>query len=247
MIFRFSISFQKMETHNNLLYGYIAGSLNGLSQVVSGHPLDTVKVYMQTQGKYDIGYRHLWRGIMYPLITIVPITALQFGTENVIQKIMNKQEKDFSAMDGFISGGLTGLVCVPVISITELYRIRRQKFGTAKNVPKTLGMGLTVMREIPAVATYFGVYKYLSEKLKDLDDYSRPLISGGAGGGLSWFVNYPVDVVKTRIQSGESNSIMEALRLGRLYKGALICTLRGTLVNGVGFLTYEKAMKTLTV
>ena len=189
----------------NISVGYIAGAMNGFSQVIVGHPLDTVKVYLQTTGKFNISYRHLFRGITYPLMSMIPIISLQFGTENLYGQIIKKNEDTFTLSDGFISGALTGLTCAPIISITELYRIRRQKFETNRNFKLNLGMGMTVLREIPAVSVYFGVYKYVSNILetKGYNNFHTPLIAGGIGGGLSWFFNYPIDVIKTRIQVGE--------------------------------------------
>ena len=62
------------------------------------------------------------------------------------------------------------------------------------------------------------------------------LISGALAGGSSWLINYPMDVIKTRIQSGECKTVMEAYTKGKLWKGVGICTLRGAIANGFGFL-----------
>ena len=233
---------------NDTSIGYIAGAANGFSQVIVGHPLDTIKVYLQTTGKYNVSYRHLIRGIAYPLMSMIPTVSLQFGTENLYSKIVKKEEDEFTWSDGFLSGAITGLTCAPIISVTELYRIRRQKFETNRNFKLNLGMGMTILREIPAVAMYFGVYKYTSNVLekKGYNDFYTPLIAGGAGGGLSWFFNYPIDVIKTRIQAGDCKTILEGFRMGKIFKGIGIYTFRGTLVNGVGFFTYEKSKKILS-
>ena len=62
-------------------------------------------------------------------------------------------------------------------------------------------------------------------------------------GGTSWLINYPMDVIKTRIQSAECNTIKEAFYKGKLWKGVGICTLRGAITNGFGFVAYESFTK----
>ena len=58
-------------------------------------------------------------------------------------------------------------------------------------------------------------------------------------GVLSWFFTYPIDVIKTRIQGTDINSI-EAFKKGGLFNGIKICLLRSFLVNSIGFFIYEK-------
>ena len=226
-----------------IMDGIAGGSVHGIAQILTCHPFDTIKVYLQTTGKYNMGIRHLYRGMGYPLIATVPTVAIQFGTESGFQQLVKKSEDEFTWSDGFISGGLTGLAAAPIISMMELYRIRRQTFTKSTKFRMNLGLGCTIAREIPAVSTYFGVYRYMFNQLKDLDLKSRSFIAGGLAGGSSWLINYPVDVIKTRIQSGECKTVREAYSKGTLWKGVGICTFRGTLANAFGFLALEMYKK----
>lgn len=71
------------------------------------------------------------------------------------------------------------------------------------------GLELTLLREIPAFAVYFGSYEYICQQIAryrgngtTLDDLS-PLdlcLAGGASGTSAWVVTYPVDVIKSRVQ-----------------------------------------------
>lgn len=223
--------------------GIIGGSVNGFAQVLSGHPFDTIKVHLQTQGSYNVGFRHLYRGMGYPLLANIPTVSVQFGTENAFTQMIQKNNDDFTWSDGFMSGALTGITTSPLISTMELYRIRRQTFINSKNFKLNLGLGCTLLREIPAVSIYFGVYKYTREKLKTHDFYFRSFVSGSLAGATSWLFNYPTDVIKTRIQSGECKTIKEAFHKGKLWKGVGICTLRGAIANGFGFLAFETYKK----
>ena len=61
---------------------FLAGSITGISQVLVGHPFDTIKVYYQNevvQNKNRYSIRNLYNGIRYPLFTSTLLVSLQFG------------------------------------------------------------------------------------------------------------------------------------------------------------------------
>ena len=65
----------------------------------------------------------------------------------------------------------------------------------------------TWIRESTGMAPYFTVIEYVSGKLtppgktKAEAPYYVPIIAGGLGGTAYWLFNYPIDYVKTRMQS----------------------------------------------
>lgn len=67
------------------------------------------------------------------------------------------------------------------------------------------GFNITVIREIPAFGIYFVSYEYMTRKFTPEGAKHCPMIgllmAGGLAGCCSWFSNYPVDVIKTRIQA----------------------------------------------
>ena len=72
-----------------------------------------------------------------------------------------------------------------------------------------------------------------------LNTYFNPLLAGGIAGLLSWTFTYPVDVVKSRIQSGKSINYHEAIRKKNLWKGYSFCAGRAIVVNSLGFYIYD--------
>ena len=57
-------------------------------------------------------------------------------------------------------------------------------------------------REMPAFAFYFGSYEYFKsfeQKFNIKNTYFMLAIYGGMAGVISWFVPYPIDIVKTTI------------------------------------------------
>ncbi|KAI6657319.1 Mitochondrial basic amino acids transporter-like [Oopsacas minuta] len=69
------------------------------------------------------------------------------------------------------------------------------------------GLGSTFYREVPSFGVYFSAYDTLCKmELKEgqrIDEASikMSLFAGGIAGMLTWLVNYPIDVIKSRIQA----------------------------------------------
>jgi solute carrier family 25 carnitine/acylcarnitine transporter 20/29 len=67
------------------------------------------------------------------------------------------------------------------------------------------GMGIVVVREVPAFASYMTTYTFIRRHFT-LADRHEPslgldLLAGGTAGVVSWVITIPADVVKSRLQS----------------------------------------------
>lgn len=132
----------------------------------------------------------------------------------------------------------------------------------APNPPSLLqGLGVTLVRNTPANAVYLGSFEVLKNRFaKQLEcapaDLPAPAIisAAGIGGLLYWLAIFPVDVVKSAVQS---DSIFPAQRayvgplaaaralwteggVKRFYRGFTPCLLRAVPANGVMLLTVDK-------
>ena len=204
---------------------FICGYMTGISQVIIGYPLDTMIVYKQTGKNLNtITFKNLFNGIKYPVVSSGLINSLTFGSNYNIYKYTNNH---------YISGAITGLISSIFISPIELYKIRAQRL-LPMNISRFTGLRFTMMREIIATASYFGLYNTLQDK------NNNPLLSGGITGCLSWLISFPIDVIKTRVQCGEKMTLHKIIHLKNRWNGLSFCLIRAAIVNSVGFYIFEK-------
>ena len=95
------------------------------------------------------------------------------------------------------------------------------------------GFYATLPREIIGCSLWFGTYNYLKQK------NIHPIISGSLTGAVSWTLSYPIDVIKTRIQSNPKLSYKDAIKMGYLWKGYKYCILRTIVFSSILVPTYE--------
>lgn len=122
-----------------------------MAGVAVGHPLDTVKVHLQTQdtkypkykGTVDClrsllvknGIKGVYRGVSSPLVGVAGINAIVFGIYGNVQRNMKNPESLSShAIAGGVAGFFQSFICSPM----ELAKSRLQvteKFLIYKSLP----------------------------------------------------------------------------------------------------------------
>jgi len=231
-----------------------AGTVARIALCVTGHPLDTIKVKLQTQptgsnqlysGTLDCatkivkneGIGGLFRGVQSPLLGQAAMNSTLFFANGQAKKLVEKKPGEpLSYGDLFISGCITGFAVAfvegPVDLVKSQLQVNFKEYNgfldCARKVAGTYGirgiyqgLGATLIRNIPANAAYFGVYeatKRLSlaknESINKVPGY-KLFIAGGMGGIAYWIAIYPIDVIKTVLQTDSLN------KATRKYKGVL--------------------------
>lgn len=115
------------------------------------------------------------------------------------------------------------------------------------------GFAVTAMREIPSIGVYFTSYKWSSKQIQQnipiLGEITATALAGAVAGICSWLLVYPIDVVKTYIQTSELKGASTArvvVDLARtrgwqyFFKGLSPTLLRAAPVNAITFLCYEE-------
>lgn len=216
---------------NNDISSFIAGYFTGLCEVIIGHPLNTITTHYQNCGGImNLKLRHLYAGCTYPFISNGIIISFEFGVFEYFRR------REYSiTVSAMLSGTATSIVMAPV----DRFKIKRQLLNKTNIYNRPFkGIQYVFAREIPATAIYFNSYYYYREK-------TSVITAGGMSGLTTWTVTYPLDVIKTRMQSDSYKSLKEAILAKNLYKGITPCLLRSVCVNSVSFYVYEYVIELL--
>ncbi|XP_068241590.1 mitochondrial basic amino acids transporter [Palaemon carinicauda] len=94
------------------------------------------------------------------------------------------------------------------------------------------GQLITLVRDVPALSTYFFTYEYLAQKWSSDGYVSAPAVlgAGGMAGIASWVLTYPIDVVKSRLQADGVGGIDK-------YKGVIDCVRKSIAHEGFGVMS----------
>ncbi|KAJ1632025.1 mitochondrial carrier domain-containing protein [Pavlovales sp. CCMP2436] len=241
----------------------------GMVSTAVGQPFDTTKTRMQARpenfrtGALETGLQlfraegiaGLYRGALPLFIGGGVMRSFQFGFYDTAlrrlragqaeppARVLGVDPQVFAA--GFTGGLGRGLVEGPV----DFIKTRRQ-VGMGWSFAGLLEAGLpvTLLRNAFLFAS-FAVYA----------DWSKILVPGGLGpfwtgavcANLAWLTIWPLDVVKSQMQSGNykgvplSTLLLDVTRSGRLFRGLLPGLVRSTFANGTAMVAFSHTKKSL--
>lgn len=226
------------------------------------------------------GARALWRGVSLPLLTRTFVKATLYGAYGEANAAQQRasQRRRLAWWQYALSGGVGGAAASVLQCPAELIKIRLQlragrpddgplRAGlravtdsvacprTGRTRPALLwrGIGPTVCREVSGFGVYFAAFE---EAKRGIGAEGHPALLfcvGGCVGSLSWCVQLPSDVVKSRLQAdphGERyrsarEAAAEVLRDGgmpRLWAGLRYAVLRAWVVHGTTMAAYESLL-----
>ena len=248
---------------------FIAGFAYGTTTVIVGQPLDTIKTRMQALGHVSAvqtaksifakdGLIGLYRGGFPILVGGGLIRSAQFG---VYEKVLSKQREYFGEykqedriggifdpqiiLAGFAGGIGRGTVEGPFEYIKTRHQVNHP--WTFKEILN--GSGATMFRNS---FLFCGFMIYV--------DMSKQIVPGGLGpfwtgaicANLAWLTIWPLDVVKSQVQSGKfANMSIGALLLhnfktGAVFRGLAPGLTRSFIANGCSMVVYNKVLSFLT-
>ncbi|ODV76880.1 mitochondrial carrier protein [Suhomyces tanzawaensis NRRL Y-17324] len=244
--------------------------------------LSIIKHVIKNEGLFAF-----YKGTLAPLFGVGVCVSLQFygfhETKRQILKSTGGSELNLWPQT-YIAGAVAGIVNSPVTAPVEQLRILSQSntSSSASSLTDTVkkiyrehgltrgiyrGFNITVLRELQAYGVWFLTYEALIQQIIDLQHYhsrndiSTPelLASGALAGNALWLSSYPIDVIKSNIQSepfGPGATIKGSIRkatkhiyqahgLRGFWRGIVPCLIRAVPCSAGTFASVELALRVM--
>lgn len=242
----------------------------------------------------------LIRGAAPPILGYGALNALLFVTYNRTSALLNSSTSGapLNLWTTWIAGAIGGLATWVVSTPTELVKCRAQvsssptaatSWSITKEILRNEGIrGLyfggvvTALRDSIGYGFYFWSYELstrvmmssMRERGSDSQEAAKVLLCGGLAGVVTWASIFPLDVIKTRVQtqiladtatapllgspavaaSAETRKLgaVEVARNayrsegpGVFFRGLTVCSIRAFIVNAAQWAVYEWIMREL--
>ena len=190
----------------------------------------------------------LYKGMASPMVGVAFVNSILFGVQRNVMRVLEPGLKS-EIIAGSFAGAVQSIICCPVELAKLRVQIEGQGEKHQKFIPRKLrgrnqeryhgsidcffkiykkhglagcyrGMTLTVMREVPSFAIYFGMFEICCQLFSPTGGHvdslgaASLLLAGGMSGTASWVFTYPIDVIKSRYQADSTG----------LYNSMLDCT-----------------------
>ncbi|KAF2631429.1 mitochondrial carrier [Macroventuria anomochaeta] len=237
----------------------------------------------------------LVKGATAPILGYGALNALLFMTYNrTLTLLGDSPATPNSFAKVFLAGATGGFASFVVSAPTELIKCRAQVSteinATSWSIAKQIwakdgirglyyGGGITSIRDAVGYGFYFWSYEWSKQAWSSPDDTDREtafkvLMCGGFAGIITWVSIFPMDVIKTRVQTqvlqpepvrrSEQQTLLHAegrrmqlstIQIARhayqtdgagvFFRGLGICSVRAFIVNAVQWAVYEWMMRLL--
>jgi len=231
---------------------FIAGGFGGMCLVASGHPLDTIKVRLQTQSKanptysgtWDCarktvaaeGFKGLYKGMAAPLMGVTPMFAVCFLGNGIGKKLQQDGDAPLSNLQLFYAGCLSGVFTTAIMAPGERVKCLLQ-VQAAGSGPKLYAGPLDVIKQLYASGGIRSIYRGTAATLlRDVPAsgmyfMSYAVIKTGLSGGDP---NAPLSPVKTVAAGGVAGMLNWAVAIAPdVLKSRLQTAPEGTYPNGI--------------
>lgn len=204
--------------------GFATGVLFGLTNVVVGHPFDTIKTKMQAQSGFEKmtmrksfafvfkneGFRGLYKGSIPPLMGSGFYRSIQFSAFEAVYTLFDNSfgKKQIPLTNGLeirvILGGVTSGTCRALIETPlEYAKIRRQTGSEWKIKDCFTGLKVTWIRSLMLLPSYFIFLDTFRRKFNFAfqSNILGPFLVSGSASCMAWLIVWPLENIKSQIQA----------------------------------------------
>lgn len=231
------------------------------------------------------GFSGFYKGTLTPLVGVGACVSVQFSVNEFMKRYFDSKHhgKNLGLMEFFYCGATAGFANGFLASPIEHIRIRLQTqvgqtksfngpIDCGKKIYKASGIGgiykgliPTLVRESIGLGIYFATYEALINREMRLKYIERKdilslnlCLYGGLSGYSMWFGVYPVDVIKSKLQTDSldkpkyrgslqvAKDILRTNGIKGFYKGFLPTFLRAAPANGATFAAFELTMRVIS-
>ena len=254
----------------------ISGGLAGAVEAGCTWPMENIKTKLQMESKinprftgiyscarYTIqhhGLLSLYKGLPPILLTSIPKGGLRFS---IFTGITNNYLTSNSSRDRFTAGLIAGMTEASIVSTpvetmkTQLIKGNHTFISGAKHIIKTEGYtgfykgGLpTILKAGTNQGIRFALYYKYKEHIENYNNAKitklQSLFGGMSVGLINVLTNNPIDVIRTRLQSDHSNSVIDCVKktykegiIKGFYSGTVARLSRVVPGQGIIFMIYE--------
>jgi len=211
-----------------------------------------------------------YRGLITPLFgSGLEVSSLFFGFKVMENLLKQEGKRDLSMTSVILAGMGSGFGSAVILTPVELIKCRlqvkndykgpidciRRTFASEGIYGFTRGLSSTILREIPGNGAWFGAYHFVGRLFSGTDSVKdatpvQQLIAGGCAGMAYWGIPYPIDTIKSKIQTMPRGSTFSSVALlifkqkgiTGFYRGCGVTLLRAFPGNAVTFWVYERVM-----
>lgn len=226
----------------------------------------------------------LYKGTLSPVLAQTALNGLIFAGERFAMHHLEPagpRSASPSPLNIYLAGMFGGFVQCFALVPTDLIKCKMQIDGCGSHVQRKYsgvidcvtkivkedgifglyrGFVVTAFREVPSFGLYFSVYRNISQGFADKKtgepSATVTMMAGGLAGCASWASIYPLDVIKSNIQTaspsavvGEGQKVLSAIQVAKnlrnsygyavFYRGFGVTILRAFPVSAITFLLYE--------
>ena len=244
---------------NSWLAGWVAVPLGTLA----GHPFDTMKVRIQMNGAEN-KFKGLWSGSTVPVASRQIVKGTLYGSYGMINSFFQQRTGNLSlpwwlyGASGGISGGVSALLQTPADYIKIRIQTGDQRLPVLGRVTSVIrktnisglyqGVRPMVLRDSLGFFVYFSLFEHLRRRFGTQGTFWKQFILGSFVGCISWMFQYPIDVIKTRLQATH-NCKLTATKMAYntlsnegisvFYRGLSAALIRACVVHGTTMSIYE--------